>query len=563
MKAVLNLIRLQWRHHKLAFMAGLFAALIPALAGLALLGVAGWFITAAALAGFSGALLNVFVPSASIRALALLRTLGRYGERLITHDTTFRFLTDLRVWIFRGQARHAGSGRKMRSGIALNRLTADIKALDAVYLRLVVPFVLTFVGGLAVLIWVASFSFLLILGPLILIGFTVCQAALALSRHRRREARRQEAALDAVRLRTVDLVAGRRDLAVYGGLDQASQSILSADERLGGLEDEVGLRHNVLSVWSSAVGQWALALTLCLCAVLVGMEVLAPPLALAIILVAMGLPEVVTSLVPGLSGLGRISLAASRAASAVGPADQDSGISGRDAGNDEAFPVLCFENVEFGYPMAGRKVLSGLSFDIRPGEWVALAGRSGSGKSTVSALASGLLSPQQGQITLSGQELRSHDEAALRSLVTVIGQRPYLFHDTVAENLRIACPNASEEDLWQALEAASLADRIRQSGDGLHTVLGEDGTGLSGGEQRRLGLARAYLTRPALFILDEFTEGLDRETALEVLDRFRRFKRDAAVLMIAHKADEIAAADRVIHLEGRDDAMADAAVRRA
>ena len=132
--------------------------------------------------------------------------------------------------------------------------------------------------------------------------------------------------------------------------------------------------------------------------------------------------------------------------------------------------------------------------------------------------------------------------------MTVISQRPYLFNDTIAANLRVANPMASEADLWRALDASALSSRIRAGDNGLETLLGEGGLGLSGGEQRRLGLARAYLTDPDLFILDEMTEGLDEATAKDVMQRFDRFRRNAAVLLIAHKAHEIERADRVFSL---------------
>ena len=190
-----------------------------------------------------------------------------------------------------------------------------------------------------------------------------------------------------------------------------------------------------------------------------------------------------------------------------------------------------------------------MSFHVERQEWLAVVGRSGCGKSTVSGLAAGLLTPEQGEICLSGRPLRQWSEAELRQRITVIGQRPYLFNDTVAANLRIANASATDDELWKSLEMAALAARIQQNSLGLETPLGEGGLGLSGGEQRRLGLARAYLTRPDLFILDEFTEGLDASTAADVLAGFRSFRGSAAVLMIAHKPEEVAAADRVLRLD--------------
>ncbi len=554
MKDLLKLVSWQWRHHRLAFAGGIALAMVPALAGIALLGVAGWFITSAAIAGVTGVLLNIFMPSAMIRGLAIARTLGRYGERLTTHDATFRFLTDLRRRIFAGQAEQAGNGTQTRSGVALNRLTSDITALDAVYLRLVVPGILAVLSGILSLIWIASLSPWLMLGPGIIAGFVLVDALVSFRFRKGQDARRQEAALDAVRLRTVDLVAGRRDLAVYGGMQGAADAIRYADKRLGDAEDLIETRSNLFAAWAGFAGQVSLAVTLVVVAWLATENRITVPLAISALLVVMALPEVLAALVPGLSNLGRLRLAARRAVHGVAPSDggdlrraEESVENGSAAPSDKA--ALSFRDVRFGYPGANRLVLSGLSFHVERQEWLAVVGRSGCGKSTVSGLAAGLLTPEQGEICLSGRPLDQWSEAELRQRITVIGQRPYLFNDTVAANLRIANASATDDELWKSLEMAALAARIQQNSLGLETPLGEGGLGLSGGEQRRLGLARAYLTRPDLFILDEFTEGLDASTAADVLAGFQSFRGSAAVLMIAHKPEEVAAADRVLRLD--------------
>jgi len=558
MSPLRRIVLWQWRHSPAAFLSGIAVALVPALAGIALLGVSGWFITAAALAGLAGVTLNVFLPSALIRALAIARTAGRYGERLLTHDATFRFLANLRKRIFQGQAARIGDGtRPARSGAALNRLTSDIQALDAVYLRLIVPAVLFFVTGLLVVAWVMGLAPVAGLGiagfvvwGLGLIGYLVKNRNVA-------AARRQEAAHEAMRLRSVDLVAGRRDLAVYGGLEQSAQAILKAEKRLAAAGEDIEARTARLLSLHGLAGQVFLAVTLVLVSALMFQGDLAPVWGVTLVLVATALPEVLGGLVPGLANLQRTRLAATRAAAGAHendiPGEPPAASIDRNAATD---PVLSFKSVTFAYPGAETAVLSDFSFDIAKGEILALTGRSGCGKSTVSAIASRLLFPQDGSVVLCGQDLQTVPEEDLREKITVLGQQPYLFNDTVAANLRIAKPSATDEELWAALDMAALGSRIRGSERGLETVLGEGGLGLSGGERRRLGLARAYLTRPVLFILDEMTDGLDEQTAQDVLDRFEDFRGDAGVLMIAHKQMEIARADRVLGLRDAEKSQA-------
>jgi len=549
MNHVWKIIADQFNHDRKSFTIGVLVSLVPAAAGILLLGVSGWFITAAAVAGLSGVFLNIFAPSAIIRALAILRTAGRYGERVLTHEATFRFLTDLRNRIF---SRFSESRRRgERSGKLLNRLTLDIAALDTVYLRLVVPAVVTAVLALALLCWWATVSWpVFFVGLLFLCVWLGLVVTSALSADRK-NARRADAALEAMRLRTADLVAGRRDLAIYGGLEEAAQEVLSAQDRLVAAETSEERRAIRLVAVSGVVGQVFLAAMLATAVLGAGAGQFSAAFAAGLVLVVMALPETIGQLLPGIARLPRIALAAARTGAQL---PEDAGTAEGSAGptvvpgqNDRA-GVLAFDNVTYRYAGARRDVLEGLSFSLAHGEVLAVTGRSGCGKSTVAALAARLIQPDKGRIMLNGEDLIQLQEDHLREAVCVLGQRPYLFNDTIAANLRIAAREAEEGALWAALEQAALADRVASSPLGLETVLGEGGLGLSGGEQRRLALARAFLRRPALFILDEMTEGLDAATASEVLDRFFATRADAAVLMISHKRVETERATRILRL---------------
>jgi len=549
MRAVWQIVSAQHRHDRFYFWLGILAAVLPAVAGILLLGVSGWFITAAALAGVTGAFLNIFAPSAIIRALAIIRTAGRYGERVLTHDATFRFLTGLRNRLFASFVSAKTRGR--RSAVLLNRLTLDIAALDTVYLRLVVPVFVAAVTAIGLLCVWLTVSLPVFLTGAVFLSAWAALAWISFSRSDRRAARRADAASDAIRLRAADLVAGRRDLAVYGGLEDAAGTVLSADERLAASEEIEESRATRLIGLSTFIGQVFLAASLAASVWGVATGAFGPALAVGLVLVVVALPEIFAMLLPGLAKLPRTALAAERVCSLQSSGGQATGPA-KVAPKRQASAVdpagLRFEEVSFRYPGAARTVLEAVSFDIGKSEVLAIAGRSGCGKSTVAGLASRMLSPDGGRILLNGRDLRSLDERVLRQSVTVLSQRPYLFNDTVAANLRIAKPDAGEDELWTALDHAALAGRVSESPQGLETVLGEGGLGLSGGEQRRLALARAFLTRPDLFILDEMTEGLDSETASDVLSRFLEYRGEATVLMIAHKKLELESADRILHL---------------
>ncbi|NBN62842.1 thiol reductant ABC exporter subunit CydC [Pannonibacter tanglangensis] len=575
MSPLRSLIRRQFADQRGPFLIGIALALVPALCGLLLLGLAGWFITACAVAGAAGLAVNYFTPSALIRALAIGRTAGRYGERLMTHDATFRFLARLRGAVFAGFAsRRPASAVESRSGLRLARLTLDIDQLDRAYLRFVVPLsvVCVVLAGGAVLA--------VLLAPAALVPLAVGVVLLTLAarivarRQLATAARRMEAAEEAMRLRSADFVAGRRDLAIYGGLPAATDAILDAGARRARAEDPLERAASLAEGLVIISGQLILAAGLIVlvpaAAPVAGGEAsLSAALVVGLLLTGLGLTEALSSLVPGLAGLTRTERAAARVlplaeagdaaqaerrgAPARGP--QDGPVAGTtlppaDAGTGIQ-PALCFEAVRFTYPGAARPVLEDFDLSLAPGETVCLVGPSGCGKSTVLALAARLTRPDDGLIRLGDRPLSTIPEAELRRRLAVISQKPVLFNDTIAENLRLAAPQASPEALWAALDQVGLADTVAARPDGLSAMLGEGGAGLSGGEARRLTLARALLTRPEIVLLDEVTEGLDEATAAGVLASLGAFRsQGASLLLISHRRRELALADRILRLEG-------------
>ena len=174
-------------------------------------------------------------------------------------------------------------------------------------------------------------------------------------------------------------------------------------------------------------------------------------------------------------------------------------------------------------------------------------GPSGSGKSTVLLMAAGLFPPTEGHIRLGAQDVRDWAEAPLRDHLALVPQRAALMAGSIRQALTLAAPEAADADLWDALSAVALNEVILSKG-GLDFALGPQGSGLSGGEARRLVLARALLRKPAVLLLDEPTEGLDTATAALVLQGIRRFLPKAAILTASHRRAELDWADKVLNL---------------
>lgn len=522
--------------------AGLGFAVL-AMGGL-LLGLSGWFITAAAAAGLAGmgAVFDVFRPSALVRLLALGRTAARYGERLLTHDATLRALESLRLRLLSGLlSAPLEQMLRLRSGPALNRVVADVDALDGVPLRLALPLVsggLVLAGAAGLLAWLVSPGVALIvaggyLAGAVLIAVISARISLPLSR-------REASAAQAFRRRLIDLIAARRDLAIYGRLPAQARLVAGAESRRAGLERRLDLAGRTtgaaLVMLATLIAAGALGFGLWLAAA----GQISPARAAIGFFAALALAEAVMPLRRALAELGRMRDAARRVSGDL--ARPPGGLPPK-IHEPETLPAapgakgcLRFEHVTL--CRAGRMVVRDLSFALAPGESLALTGPSGSGKSSLLLAGAGLIAPATGRITLDGAAV-----AVLPARLGLLPQRAALMAGTIREALQLGAPGAGDDVLWRVLETVRLAGVISARG-GLDSRLGPRGEGLSGGESRRLALARTLLPRPDILLLDEPTEGLDSTTAAAVLAGIRDWLPQSALLIAAHRPEEISFADK-------------------
>ena len=210
--------------------------------------------------------------------------------------------------------------------------------------------------------------------------------------------------------------------------------------------------------------------------------------------------------------------------------------------------ALAFEDVSFRHD-ARANGLEDVSFTVQPGTTTALVGPSGSGKSTIVKLALRLLDPQVGRVVIDGADMRDVTQASLRRAVALVPQDVALFNDSLAVNIAFARPEATEDEIWAAVEAAELADFIRGLPDGMQTRVGERGLKLSGGERQRVGIARALLADPCILILDEATSALDSRTEAAIQKTLRKAKAGRTTLVVAHRLSTIADAEQILVLK--------------
>lgn len=526
-KPVLRLF-MQTRRKELLLGAALSAATVTA--GIALLGLSGWFITATALAGLSvtvAATFDVFAPSASIRFLAILRTAARYGERLTTHNATLAVLAALRERLFRGWA-SAGAARALlnRPARLLFRLTADIDALDSLYLRVLVPAAVAVGTAL-----VASVT-LGLMHPLFGLLFGLCLVLvglglpLAAGRLALKHARRRAYGIETIRSRTIDLVAGQTDLLMANRLTAQQQAIAAADAYTAKADDRLNRIETGVSFGFGLVSTTLLVGALLTSATLMKTGTITAPVAALGVLVAFAATEPFAALRRGAMEFGRTMLAAKRIAPRLSAVQAD--FAPKAPAHELAFAL---QNVAVAHDGAALPALRAVTLELRRGEHIAVVGSSGAGKSTLLSLLSGELPPTTGTA------------AALDA--TLLTQRTELFQDTLRGNLLLAAPDADDDRLRDALAAAGLLADVDALPSGLDTPLGEGGMGLSGGQSRRLALARLFLRDTPLWLLDEPTEGLDGQTARDVLHRLALRAEGRALVIATHIRREAALADLI------------------
>ncbi|MGV8939690.1 MAG: thiol reductant ABC exporter subunit CydC [Allorhizobium sp.] len=522
------------RERRGMLLAGAALAGVTAIAGIALLGVSGWFITATAIAGLVPATalaFDVFSPSAAIRFLALARTGARYGERLATHDATLSVLAGLRETLFRGYAApKAARALALRPAKLLFRLTSDTDALDSLYLRVLVPAGVAIASALGVSV---AFAFidtrlaagvgLFLLGCGLAIPVIAARAALA-------PVRRRAHALEALRARVSNLVAARTDLLMAGRLQAQTQAVGAAEARLAEADDALNRIETAVTVAFGAVSALLLSGILLAVASLSEHSLIGAPAAALCLLMAFAAVEPFAALRRGALELGRTLVAARR----IGPQLRRPGHSAiRSA--PPADLALQLAGVDLRYPGATEPVLEDISLSLARGEKIAIVGPSGSGKSTLLSLIAGDIDPETG---------------AIASLHTaLLTQRTELFQDSLRDNLRLADPEAGDERLGDALKAAGLAALFASLPKGLSSRLGEGGAGLSGGQARRLAVARLMLRDTPIWLLDEPTEGLDGETARDVMARVNAAVVGRSLVIATHLRREAVDADRLLVME--------------
>jgi thiol reductant ABC exporter CydC subunit len=519
--------------------------------GAGLMGTAGYLISRAA---EQPPILSLTLAVVMVRFFGIARPIVRYLERLASHDLAFRVLGNLRVRIFeRIEPLAPAQLEGFRRGDLLARMVGDVDALQDLYLRGLSPPIVAVVAGgvLVVLAWVFLPAAAIIMTAGLLVGALVVPAvAGVLGRSAQRRTAGARAALTA---ELVDALLTAPDLAAYGRTDDALDRVREAEAELarlarrdatvGGFAD--GLMVLVVGVTMTAVLASAVAAAAAgqVERVYVAMLIL---LCMAAFEAVMPLPTAAQRLA-GVEAAGRrIFALADRE-----PAVQDPP---SPAPPPRAHPTLSVEGVELRYEPDSAAVLDGINLRLEPGRRVALLGPSGAGKTSLAELLVRFRDPTAGRITLDGVDLRDLQQEDVRRAVGLAGQDAHIFNSTIGENVRLAKPNASDEEVAGALRRARLWNWVASLPDGLDTLVGELGAALSGGQRQRLGIARVLLGGAPILVLDEPTAHLDGPTAEALVADILEEAGDRTVLLITHRREGLDRVDEVLVL--REGALA-------
>ncbi|MWP99304.1 cysteine/glutathione ABC transporter ATP-binding protein/permease CydC [Glaesserella parasuis] len=528
---------------------GIILAITSLTASIGLLSLSGWFLAASALVG-SSLLFNFFYPSSGVRGLAIGRTISRYFERLVTHDATFRVLANLRIAVFSKLIPLSPAGlNRYRHSELLNRLVADVDTLDTLYLNLLSPFisaimVILFMGiGLS---FVSPLLAWVICGTLVALLLIFPTLFYHLGRKLGKIAIQSRATY---RSQFIEWIQLNGEFLLFGVLSKATDRLKQTEQqwlRAQSHESQLGGLSNALLMFINGI---LVTAVIYLSATAINVPQADNPEALIALVVFCVLASLEILMPIGMAflHLGQVMEAAERISeiTAQQPTVQFNGTA-QWKQTEANQPLITFNQVSFSYSPEHEQVLNHISFEIKKGERIAILGKTGSGKSTIFQLLTRNYDPTSGEILLNGCNIKDYPEKTLRQQIAVLSQRVHIFSNTLRENLRFGNPQATDEALSEALAKVNLSYLLEEQG--LDLWLGEGGRPLSGGEQRRLGLARLLLSSADILLLDEATEGLDRDTEQQILKQILSHTKGKTLLMITHRLNGLEQFDRVYRI---------------
>ncbi len=520
-------------------------------AGVGLLAASAWLISMAALQP-SIAVLQVSIVS--VRFFGISRAALRYAERLASHQATFRVLSGLRSKFYDAVEPLAPAGlARFHSADLMARAVSDINALENFYIRAVAPPLVALLVIGATGLWLTRYGLPVALCAVLFLALTALIGSLT-SWGLARGAGRDLATVRAkLYVELVDSVQGMADLLAFNHEAAQFERVRASSRELAHLHD----RFARVAALNAALTALMPALTA------IGLLIVTVPRVSAGALSGVSLAVIVLGTLAAFEAVWPLSAAAQYLESSLASARRLLEIAPPPIASTEQAktnvppieqpnlpPDIRFADVRFSYDPARPPALDGVTFDAPAGAHIAIVGPSGAGKSTLVNLLARFWDPDAGRITVNGHDLRDTDPDAARRMIGVLSQDTHLFNATLRDNVRVARPDASPDELEAVIRMARLDEYVRTLPDGDQTWIGEQGLRLSGGERQRLAIARVLLKNAPILILDEPTSGLDAVTERDLWASIRPVIAGRTVLLITHRLALARDADRVLVMLG-------------
>ncbi|MEW2738605.1 heme ABC transporter ATP-binding protein/permease CydC [Providencia sp. PROV130] len=543
MKILLPFLAL-YRRHWFLITLGIILAIVTLLASIGLLTLSGWFLAGTAIAGFPGLYyFNYMLPAAGVRGAAIFRTAGRYGERLVSHDATFKVLAHLRVFAFSKVLPLSPGGiSRFRQGELLNRLVADVETLDHLYLRVLSPIITAFFVTFVLIFGLSYLDPRLAwtLGGIML--FLLFTMPFIFYRAGKPIGRELTELRGSYRTILTSALQGQAELTLFGATDRFRQNLLNIENKWQIRQQQqaalTGLSQAIILFASGVTA----TLLLWMAADHVGGDTKPGALIALFVFCALAAFEALGPVAVAFQHMGQVIASATRVSQLMTAKPEVTFPS--ESPSIAILESLTVDNISFTYPEQPFAVLHNVSLTLNKGQHLALLGKTGCGKSTLLQLLTRAWDVDSGTINLNGTPINEFSEKSLRNMMSVVPQRVHVFSDTLRNNLLLANEQATDIELSEVLQQVGLGNLLENELK-LNAWMGEGGRQLSGGEQRRLGIARALLHNTPLILMDEPTEGLDAQTEQQILALLKEKCADKTLIVITHRMQGLEEMDNI------------------
>ena len=522
-----------YQYYFLRILLGMLMVITALAASIFLLSLSGWFLSATAFVGFAGLYtFNYMLPAAGVRGAAILRTVARYFDRLVNHDTTFRILAFLRTRAFKHLLPlNAVQIQRFEKAELLNTFIADIDNLDHLYLRLFAPIIGSLCITFFIYFAVSYFDHNIALVITLFLLVTILTLPIIFYYAGRTLGEQIAEQKSLYRQKLVSYMQGQAELTLFNAKHSFRQSLTDIESHWLELQTK---QSTLLSLSNAIIVMIVGVMTqIIIWLVADGISNYDQPIIALLIFIGLSSTEILSPIPSAFLFLGQVLSSAKRMNNllSLSPVINFGELSNTD--NDQQCEIT-FKSINFSYPNQPLIILKDINFQIKNGEHVALIGQTGCGKSTLLNLITRTWQPTNGTIMLNQIDISQFSEPALRNMMSVVPQVIHIFNDTLRNNLLIGNQYADDAQLISVLKKVEL-DKLLSTEQGLNLWLGESGRTLSGGERRRIGIARALLHNAPLILLDEPTESLDNQTEQQILSIIKENYADKTLIMITHR----------------------------